>query len=288
MQRYFYSATRAPALNSLVSALSEKRGKARLSRSSFISSVNSRPRSEMVVSRALLLALALVAARGNIASHDNILRIQLWDADGLSKLPLSTAPPANTVTRWKSKVSLHSLYDAMVYEGHGGGGRFTRHKARHKRRRPRRSGSDLPWRFHAGDHPLNVAVYDGDLPWSAIEAGSAVSVGEVNGSRDVPAPMTLRQDDEVMGKQSSLSALSPPQVANAHSPLIASGVLFMPPFQLRPRRRCVGTSEWPSLFFQDIPACRVIVSRCSRMECKYFSRGTPCLLKGGRCRAIDV
>lgn len=50
---------------------------------------------------------------------------------------------------------------------------------------------------------LNVAVYDENVPWEAIEAqdvfGSAVSDSSdlpVNGTRDVAPPMTLRQPDD--------------------------------------------------------------------------------------------
>lgn len=239
----------------------------------------------MVVSaRVLLLTLALVAARANIASRDNILRIQLWDAEGLSKEPITTTAPTTTKSAHrKSKVNLDSLYNAMIYEGYGGDfGRFTRHKVRHKRRRPRQSGTGLPWRFHAGDGPVNVVAYDDDVPWSAIEAvTSAVSVGEVNASRDVPAPMTLRQDeDEVMSKQLSLSALSPPEVVNSYSRLIGCGGSIHAALSLHPGRRCVDKGEWPSLFFKKYPCprlCVVIVSPsgAARMECKYFLRGDP-------------
>lgn len=169
--------------------------------------------------RAIALALALLAlasARAHIPSHDNILRIQLWDAEGLSRDPITTPAPTTTsaprtTRRHKLKVNLDSLYDAMLEEGRGGGfGRFTRHKVRHKRRRPRQTGSELPWRFHAGDQVMNVAVYNDEVPWEVIEAdntgtmvnGSAVSESassRVNGLRDVGPPMLLRQpEDEVM------------------------------------------------------------------------------------------
>ncbi|KAH9628836.1 hypothetical protein HF086_004996 [Spodoptera exigua] len=171
--------------------------------------------------RSLALALAVLAlayARAHIPSHDNILRIQLWDAEGLSRDPITTPAPATTpgsrtTRRHKLKVNLDSLYDAMLEEGHDGGfGRFTRHKVRHKRRRPRQTGTDLPWRFHAGDKVLNVAVYDDNVPWDVIEADnsgtmvntSAVSESAsspVNAPRDVGPPMLLRQpEDEVMSE----------------------------------------------------------------------------------------
>lgn len=171
--------------------------------------------------RALVLLLAVIAlsyARAHIPSHDNILRIQLWDAEGLSREPITTPAPATTAIsrttrRHKLKVNLDSLYDAMLEEGHGGGfGRFTRHKVRHKRRRPRQTGADLPWRFHAGDQLQNVAVYNDDVPWEVIEAdnsgpvvnASAVSdsaSSSVNEPRDVGPPMLLRQpEDEVMSE----------------------------------------------------------------------------------------
>lgn len=173
--------------------------------------------------RAIVLALALFAfasARAHIPSHDNILRIQLWDAEGLSRDPITTPAPTTTLAprttrRHKLKVNLDLLYDAMLEEGHGGGfGRFTRHKVRHKRRRPRQTGTDLPWRFHSGDRLVNVAVYDDNVPWEAIEAdnaGTMVNVSAVsesssasspvNGSRDVGPPMLLRQpEDEVMSE----------------------------------------------------------------------------------------
>lgn len=172
----------------------------------------------MDASRALALILAVFAlavVRAHIPSHDNILRIQLWDAEGLSREPLSTKPPTTTTTRatsrHKLRVDLNSLYDAMLEEAHGGGyGRFTRHKVRHKRRRPRQIGADLPWRFHSGAELMNVAAYDDDIPWDVIEDNSAgpvnasavsdSSAGEVN-PRDVSPPMTLRQpQDEVMSK----------------------------------------------------------------------------------------
>lgn len=102
----------------------------------------------------------------------------------------------------------------MLEESRSGGfGRFTRHKVRHKRRRPRESGTELPWRFHSGDRVVNVAVYNDDVPWEVIEAavtdrlvnGSAVSdsaSSTVNEQRDVGPPMLLRQpEDEVMSER---------------------------------------------------------------------------------------
>lgn len=182
----------------------------------------------MDASRALLLILgvfALSAARAHMPSHDNILRIQLWDAEGLSREPVATQPPATTTTststragaRHKLRVDVNSLYDAMLEEAHGGYGRFTRHKVRHKRRRPRQTGADLPWRFHSsGAELMNVAVYDDDVPWDAIEANSAAvngsavsdaSAGEVN-HRDASPPMTLRQpQDEVMSEGKHCSVI---------------------------------------------------------------------------------
>ncbi|OWR51793.1 hypothetical protein KGM_209760 [Danaus plexippus plexippus] len=83
--------------------------------------------------------------------------------------------------------------------------RFARHRVRHKRRRPRQSGTDLPWRFHSGSGLRNVAVYDDDVPWDLIEGknsnsgsvnASAVSDSSVNVDvREVSPPMTLRQDE---------------------------------------------------------------------------------------------
>ncbi|XP_072949099.1 G-protein coupled receptor Mth2-like [Epargyreus clarus] len=155
-----------------------------------------------------LAALALAVARAHMTpSHDNILRIQLWDAEGLSKDPVTPAP-APTIRQHKLKVNLGTLYDAMMGdENEHGVNRFARHKVRHKRRRPRQSGTDLPWRFHADSSLLNVAVYDDDVPWDVIEGGdsrevnasavsdsSAISTGNVE--RDVSPPMTLRQDEE--------------------------------------------------------------------------------------------
>lgn len=165
--------------------------------------------------RALFLALAALAlaiARAHMspASHDNILRIQLWDAEGLSRESLSTEPPATTAhnKHRRVKVNLDTLYDAMMGdEYHGGAERFARHKVRHKRRRPRQSGTDLPWRFHSGAGLRNVAVFDDDVPWDVIEGrnswsenASAVSGSSapVNVEREVSPPMTLRQYEEVM------------------------------------------------------------------------------------------
>ncbi|KOB69021.1 Uncharacterized protein OBRU01_17428 [Operophtera brumata] len=177
----------------------------------------------MDASRALALILAvfaLVTVRAHNPSHDNILRIQLWDAEGLSREPLSTKPPTTTTrgtSHHKFRVDLNSLYNAMLEDAHGGGyGRFTRHKVRHKRRRPRQTGTDLPWRFHSGAELMNVAVYDDDTPWNMIEndsgpvnasAVSDSSAGEVN-LRDVSPPMTLRQpQDEVMSEGKHCSVI---------------------------------------------------------------------------------
>ncbi|XP_047029890.1 G-protein coupled receptor Mth2-like [Helicoverpa zea] len=166
--------------------------------------------------RALSLVLAVLAlayARAHMPSHDNILRIQLWDAEGLSRDPITTPAPATTpaaatTRRHKLKVNLDLLYETMLEEGHGGGfGRFTRHKVRHKRRRPRQTGTDLPWRFHAGDQVVNVAVYDDNVPWDVIEADNSGTVvnasavsdsasSAVNAPRDVGPPMLLRQPED--------------------------------------------------------------------------------------------
>lgn len=191
----------------------------------------------MVVSvRSLALAFAAIAiatARAHISSHDNILRIQLWDAEGLSRDPITTQPPPTKASKHKLKVNLDLLNNEMLEEGYGSFGRFTRHKVRHKRRRPRQSGTDLPWRFHSGADLVNVAVYDDGVPWNVIEGDSkSVNISDVVSAsansgaeekREVSPPMTLRQDeDEVMseGKQAAqraLSALSPPEVVNSHS-----------------------------------------------------------------------
>lgn len=190
--------------------------------------------------RALALALAALAlaTRAHMPSHDNILRIQLWDAEGLSREPITTEAPTTTTKRTKKhniKVNLESLYNAMLEEEYGAEfGRFTRHKVRHKRRRPRQSGTDLPWRFHSGSDLRNVAVYDEDVPWEVIEGSRAgvdsavsdASGAPVNETRDVSPPMTLRQDEhdeEVMSANTrqdnvALSALSSLEVVNSHSP----------------------------------------------------------------------
>ncbi|XP_052747705.1 G-protein coupled receptor Mth2-like [Galleria mellonella] len=162
--------------------------------------------------RSFVLALAAIAfatARGYIPSHDNILRIQLWDAEGLSRDPITTRPPSTTTQppKHKLKVSLDSLNNAMLEEEYGSGfGKFIRHKVRHKRRRPRESGTDLPWRFHSGSGLVNVEVYDDDVPWNQIDgAGHGVNVSVVSesaysgaeGVRDVSPPMNLQQlEDE--------------------------------------------------------------------------------------------
>ncbi|XP_045498771.1 G-protein coupled receptor Mth2-like isoform X2 [Colias croceus] len=156
----------------------------------------------------LVLAIALVTVRAHMTlpSHDNILRIQLWDAEGLIREPIVTDAPKTV--RHKTKVDLSTLYDAMMGDEYEHGvGRYARHKVRHKRRRPRQSGTDLPWRFHSGSKLMNVAVYDDDVPWDVIEGSragsanaSAVSVPsasyQVNEHRDVSPPMRLRQDED--------------------------------------------------------------------------------------------
>ncbi|CAG4956329.1 unnamed protein product [Colias eurytheme] len=157
----------------------------------------------------LVLAIALVTVRAHMTlpSHDNILRIQLWDAEGLIREPIVTDAPKTV--RHKTKVDLSTLYDAMMGDEYEHGvGRYARHKVRHKRRRPRQSGTDLPWRFHSGSKLMNVAVYDDDVPWDVIEGSragsanaSAVSVPsasyQVNEHRDVSPPMRLRQDEVI-------------------------------------------------------------------------------------------
>ncbi|XP_026492342.2 G-protein coupled receptor Mth2-like [Vanessa tameamea] len=153
-----------------------------------------------------LAAFALVVARAHMTppSHDNILRIQLWDAEGLSRESVTVENPT-TVKRQKLKVNLDTLYDAMMGDEYHGTERFARHKVRHKRRRPRQSGTDLPWRFHSGSGLTNVEVFNYDVPWDVIEdkySGSVIasavsdSSAPVNVERDVSPPMTLRQDEE--------------------------------------------------------------------------------------------
>ncbi|KPI97673.1 hypothetical protein RR46_07420 [Papilio xuthus] len=174
-----------------------------------------------VTTRALVLALAALAivARAHLPSHDNILRVQLWDAEGLSRDPVPPRISESALNHRKLKVNVNSLYDAMMKESEHGAERFARHKVRHKRRRPRQSGTDLPWRFHSGAGSLNVAAFDDAVPWDVIEGDglgnasvvSAASVlsaavaggGPESSPRDVSPPMTLRQDEEVMseGKQ---------------------------------------------------------------------------------------
>ncbi|CAG9786610.1 unnamed protein product [Diatraea saccharalis] len=175
---------------------------------------------------AALVAIALATARAHIPSHDNILRIQLWDAEGLSRDPITTYAPTVPPKR-KLEVNLESLNEAMLEEWYGSG-RFTKHRVRHKRRRPRHSG-DFPWKFHSGRDPINVLVYDPEVPWDVIEtelkvndSGVSVSAGS---QREVSPPMTLRLPEEVMsGKQACLSTegffsvLSSPEVVNSHSP----------------------------------------------------------------------
>lgn len=159
--------------------------------------------------RALALALATLAlaTRAHVPSHDNILRIQLWDDEGLSREPITTEAPITTTTRrvikhHNVKVNLDSLYNDMLQEYGVEFGRFTRHKVRHKRR-PRQSGTDLPWRFHSGPALLNVAEYNFDVPWEVIEGQNVVesavsdSGAPVNHSREVSLPLTLKQPDNV-------------------------------------------------------------------------------------------
>ncbi|VVD04696.1 unnamed protein product [Leptidea sinapis] len=157
---------------------------------------------------AFVVAIALVTVRAHMGlpSHDNILRIQLWDAEGLTREPIVTEAP--TTVRHKSKVDLAALYDAMMGDEYEHGvGRYARHRVRHKRRRARQSGMELPWRFHSGSKVVNVAVYDEEVPWEVIEgraSGSinASAVSDTSGSlpvdqqREVSPPVALRQDDE--------------------------------------------------------------------------------------------
>lgn len=156
--------------------------------------------------RALALALATLAlvTRAHIPSHDNILRIQLWDDEGLSREPITTEAPTTTTRVIKHrnvKVNLDSLYNDMLQEYGVEFGRFTRHKVRHKRRKPRESGTDLPWRFHSGQNVLNVAEYNFDVPWEVIEGPNVVesavsdSGAPVNETRGVSLPLTLQQVD---------------------------------------------------------------------------------------------
>ncbi|XP_014357678.2 G-protein coupled receptor Mth2 [Papilio machaon] len=168
-----------------------------------------------VTTRALVLALAALAivARAHLPSHDNILRVQLWDAEGLSRDPVPPRISESSLNHRRLKVNVNSLYDAMMKESEHGAGRFARHKVRHKRRRPRQSGTDLPWRFHSDAGSLNVAAFDDTVPWDVIEGdrglgnASAVSAASVasaavasggpeSSPRDVSPPMTLRQDEE--------------------------------------------------------------------------------------------
>ncbi|KAL0838988.1 hypothetical protein ABMA28_016985 [Loxostege sticticalis] len=153
--------------------------------------------------RSLALALAAIAiatARAHLPSHDNILRIQLWDAEGLSREPITTQSPATAHPKHKLRVNLESLNDAMLEEWYGAG-RFARHRVRHKRRRPRHSG-DFPWKFHSGGDPINVLTYDPEVPWDVIEAQRLVNASAVSDSaslpeeRDVSPPMTLRLPEE--------------------------------------------------------------------------------------------
>lgn len=191
-------------------------GKTRESSHDRAQSVGSRPPVKMVdTARSLAFALAAIAlatARAHIPSHDNILRIQLWDAEGLSRDPVTT-PPAPAPPKHKLRVNLESLNDAMLEEWLGAG-RFTRHRVRHKRRRPRHSG-DFPWKFHSGGGSINVLTYDPEVPWDVIETksvkASAVSdSASVAEERDVAPPMTLRlPQDEVMSEGKQVFVLHP-------------------------------------------------------------------------------
>ncbi|XP_041979183.1 G-protein coupled receptor Mth2-like [Aricia agestis] len=138
-------------------------------------------------------ALALAAVAFTIVNahvSTNILRIQLWDEEGLTREYITTEPP-----RHRSKVDLATLDAAMMRDEYEHGTRLARHKVRHKRRRPRQS-DDLPWRFHSGAS-RNVAVFDEDMPWEEIEGRLGASVSDSDSSvREVAPPMTLRQDDE--------------------------------------------------------------------------------------------
>lgn len=192
----------------------------------------SRLSSEMVAcvrARLLVIAAALVitVARAHMHSHDNILRIQLWDDEGLTRIPITT-PPAPTKLKniKKNKVNLDHLYSAMIDESSGNDfGRFIRHKARHKRRRPRQTDDELPWRFHQGTSSLNVMELADGVSSAGVESvTSAVSVSEVPQTKDVPPPMTLRQDfqDEVIPTKckhpaAPFQCYRRPEVVNSHS-----------------------------------------------------------------------
>jgi hypothetical protein len=159
---------------------------------------------------AALVAIALATARAHIPSHDNILRIQLWDAEGLSRVPI-TNPAPTVLSKRKLDVNIESLNDAMLEEWYESG-KFTKHRVRHKRRRPRHSG-DFPWKFHTGADPINVLVYDPEVSWDSIETENLVNASAVSDSasspeeREVSPPMTLRLPEEVMsGKQGCLSS----------------------------------------------------------------------------------
>ncbi|XP_061715719.1 G-protein coupled receptor Mth2-like [Cydia pomonella] len=157
----------------------------------------------MVAARALGLAAILALACAHLPSHDNILRIQLWDAEGLTREPVTAAP-----ARKKLKVNLDSLYKAMLEEDGGEVGRFTRHKVRHKRRRPRELQENLvkvPWRFHEGNTSLNVIEYEGDEPPDLWSLDSEVSDSAYMNKRPEPdPPKAYRQEqdqDEEIKKQ---------------------------------------------------------------------------------------
>lgn len=164
--------------------LSGKRGKA--TTISYVLAVSSRPPTNMVVSimRAVLVLALVVTTVAHIASHDNILRIQLWDAEGLSR-----TPDAPVQSSRKTKVDLETLYNAMVEESHGSdfSYRLARHKVRHKRRRPRQS-ADQPWKFHAGEKSLNIKV---------LEEESGVQSDQSGVTRDANPPLRLRQDQQI-------------------------------------------------------------------------------------------
>ncbi|XP_063536112.1 G-protein coupled receptor Mth2-like [Cydia strobilella] len=155
----------------------------------------------MVAARAFGLAAILALACAHLPSHDNILRIQLWDAEGLTREPVTAAP-----ARKKLKVNLDSLYKAMLEEDGGEVGRFTRHKVRHKRRRPRElQENKVPWRFHEGNTSLNVIEYEGDEPpdlWSLDSAVSDSAYVNVRPEPDTPQAYRQEQDqDEEIKKQ---------------------------------------------------------------------------------------
>ncbi|GBP61322.1 hypothetical protein EVAR_53237_1 [Eumeta japonica] len=157
--------------------------------------VASPPPSEMVVDMlcVLSLAAAIAIATAHPHSHDNILRVQLWDAEGLSREPVTvhvtSAPVLRPPVGRSSRVDSRVLYEAMLEEGRGWapGGRSSHHRVRHKRRRTRRSGEPAspPWQFHAGSGSINVVSYEEDEP-----------PPEPAGDRDAGAPQRQRAADE--------------------------------------------------------------------------------------------